>query len=121
MNDLNAFMRMTWSIDALCGEYTEDIWFSSDKSCIDQAKKICNECEVKIQCLNYAINTKQSCGIWGGKNFSEMKWARSKFRKAGGEFIRNNLNWPNEQLARFLDISLGSVAKFRERVENAAR
>ena len=29
-----------------------------------EAKAICNECDVKIECLEYAIRTNQDSGVW---------------------------------------------------------
>jgi WhiB family redox-sensing transcriptional regulator len=30
------------------------------------AKRICADCPVRVECLDYAINTQQPLGIWGG-------------------------------------------------------
>ncbi len=43
------------------------------KEIIAKAKAICDSCEVRLECLEYAIGTNQSEGIWGGKTEAERK------------------------------------------------
>jgi Transcription factor WhiB. len=49
----------------------------------NEAKAICNECVVKIDCLEYAIRTNQDCGVWGGTTEEERKSLRREYRKKG--------------------------------------
>ena len=42
----------------------------------NEAKAICNECVVKIDCLEYAIRTNQDSGVWGGTTEEERKSLR---------------------------------------------
>lgn len=41
----------------------------------DMAKKICNECPVMVECLNYALHH-ESYGIWGGLTERERQTMR---------------------------------------------
>jgi WhiB family transcriptional regulator, redox-sensing transcriptional regulator len=50
-----------------------DLFFPEDISDVDQkrlaiksAKLMCNECPIKLQCFEYALETDQKHGIWGG-------------------------------------------------------
>ena len=47
----------------------------------DEAKAICRQCPVRIECLDYAIVTNEQYGIWGGLNESELK-AEKRARNA---------------------------------------
>lgn len=38
-----------------------------------KAKAICHECEFEQKCLEFALETHQSCGIWGGKTYQERR------------------------------------------------
>ncbi len=38
-----------------------------------QAKAICATCPVRIECLEYAVRTRESHGIWGGLNELERR------------------------------------------------
>jgi len=50
----------------------------------NEAKAVCNECVVKIDCLEYAIRTNQDSGIWGGTTTEEeRKSLRREYRKNG--------------------------------------
>jgi len=40
------------------------------------AKFICNQCDVRIDCKNYAIDTVQQDGIWGGLTPRELDYIR---------------------------------------------
>lgn len=42
-----------------------DIFNSSSEVHIKEAKRICSGCPVKLECLQYAIETEQ-WGVWGG-------------------------------------------------------
>ncbi len=44
---------------------------------IETAKAVCRACEVQVQCLEYALETNQDSGIWGGTSEEE----RRKLRK----------------------------------------
>jgi WhiB family transcriptional regulator, redox-sensing transcriptional regulator len=37
------------------------------------AKSICAQCNVKADCLNYAIDIREPHGIWGGLNETERR------------------------------------------------
>jgi len=45
---------------------------------IKTAKEVCRQCNVQVECLNYALITNQDDGIWGGTLESE----RRKLRRA---------------------------------------
>jgi WhiB family redox-sensing transcriptional regulator len=38
-----------------------------------RAKSLCAGCPVKIECLDYAIRTREAHGIWGGLNELERR------------------------------------------------
>ena len=38
-----------------------------------QAKELCATCPVRIECLEYAVRTRESHGIWGGLNEPERR------------------------------------------------
>jgi WhiB family redox-sensing transcriptional regulator len=63
-----------WRERAACLAYPAIIFFGMDDSETpaerrtreDQAKRICFGCEVRQECLEYALATKEPYGIWGG-------------------------------------------------------
>ena len=49
----------------------------------NEAKAICNECPVKVACLEYAISSNQDSGVWGGTTEEERKSIRREYRRTG--------------------------------------
>jgi WhiB family redox-sensing transcriptional regulator len=67
-----------WQSFALCSEVDFDTFFPEKGGSTKEAKRICAECAVTEQCLEYAIVNDQRYGIWGGIAESE----RCEIRKA---------------------------------------
>jgi WhiB family redox-sensing transcriptional regulator len=40
---------------------------------ISEAKTVCDECIVRAKCLDFALETNQDWGIWGGKSEDERR------------------------------------------------
>jgi WhiB family redox-sensing transcriptional regulator len=56
-----------WNTDAACREHDPDMWFPTDARVVAAPVSIClTICTVRQDCLDYAIETKQRYGIWGG-------------------------------------------------------
>jgi WhiB family redox-sensing transcriptional regulator len=71
--------------NALCAEVDPELFFPTDEhgvgnsyTSMKEAKKICNACTLKLQCLEYALRRNES-GIWGGTTEGE----RRKIRNSG--------------------------------------
>ena len=45
-----------------------------------QAKEICAECPVQEACLQYALATNQSAGVWGGLDEGDRRRLRRRIR-----------------------------------------
>jgi WhiB family redox-sensing transcriptional regulator len=57
----------TWRDLALCAGYPDrDAWFPDHPDDKAKAIAICRVCPVRAECLDFAIATGQSDGIWGG-------------------------------------------------------
>ncbi len=68
-----------WVQDARCAELDPELWFPEQGGTAVPAKKICGSCDVRVQCLAYALRTGQEEGVWGGKSARQL----GKIRKAG--------------------------------------
>jgi WhiB family transcriptional regulator, redox-sensing transcriptional regulator len=44
------------------------------------AKDICAECPVKLLCLEYALESNETFGIWGGTTYKERKLMKRRSR-----------------------------------------
>ena len=73
----------TWRKNALCRDTDPELFFpvGSTGQALQQisaAKEVCCECTVKTDCLEFAIETNQDCGIWGGLSEDERRDVRRK-------------------------------------------
>lgn len=56
---------------ALCASTAPEAFFPEKGGSTRDAKAICARCEVKVDCLSYAIGTDAKFGVWGGMTMSE--------------------------------------------------
>lgn len=79
-----------WRHRALCRDTSPELFFpiGTTGPAIDQiesAKRICTECPVTDQCLEFALLTGQDSGIWGGATEEERRAIR---RARAGDVAR---------------------------------
>ena len=68
---------LAWQADSLCAQTDPEAFFPEKGGSTREAKKICASCEVRAQCLEYALQNDERFGIWGGLSERE----RRKLRK----------------------------------------
>ena len=70
----------SWMDKASCTEVAPDLFFADATDLVNTklAKKVCVECRVKDQCLQYALENRLEYGVWGGLTVLER---RSLLRK----------------------------------------
>ena len=64
---------LAWQTDALCAQTNPEAFFPEKGSSTKNAKKICNTCDVKEKCLDYALENDERFGIWGGLSERERR------------------------------------------------
>jgi WhiB family transcriptional regulator, redox-sensing transcriptional regulator len=72
-----------WRDHALCRDTDPDLFFPVGTTGqalvqIDHAKRVCGECSVTSQCLDFALATNQDSGIWGGLSEEERRVIRRR-------------------------------------------
>lgn len=75
-----------WMFDAECNDnvkYDPDLWLPEpgDSQSARLAKEICLSCPVREICLQYAIDTKEREGIWGGLSFHGRRQVQKKQKR----------------------------------------
>ena len=65
--------ELTWADQALCAEVDPEIFFPEKGGSSREAKRICSECSVRIECLNYALRRDERYGVWGGMSERERR------------------------------------------------
>ncbi|MFP3881411.1 MAG: WhiB family transcriptional regulator [Actinomycetota bacterium] len=80
---LAAELAADWRVRAACSGYPNSLFFPTaeglDEGAIEKAKAICAICPVIDECLQYALETNQRSGIWGGTSEKERKSLRRKW------------------------------------------
>jgi WhiB family redox-sensing transcriptional regulator len=72
-----------WQERALCAQTDPEAFFPEKGGSTREAKRICESCEVKAECLEYALANDERFGIWGGH--SERERRRLKQLRALGQ------------------------------------
>ncbi len=67
-----------WQERALCAQTDPEAFFPEKGGSTREAKKVCISCEVRAECLEYALENDERFGIWGG--LSERERRRLKKR-----------------------------------------
>jgi WhiB family transcriptional regulator, redox-sensing transcriptional regulator len=62
-----------WQDRALCAQTDPEAFFPEKGGSTREAKKICLGCEVRTQCLEYALAHDERFGIWGGLSERERR------------------------------------------------
>jgi WhiB family redox-sensing transcriptional regulator len=62
---------MSWEMEARCRAYDPEIFFEPRARSERRAKAICSKCEVRTQCLAFALQSRSEFGVWGGLNVRE--------------------------------------------------
>jgi WhiB family transcriptional regulator, redox-sensing transcriptional regulator len=57
---------------------------------VAQARALCHRCAVRTQCLEYALETKQAYGIWGGLTAEERRPLLLSSPRGGHEALRHS-------------------------------
>src|SRR5438309_111487 len=62
-----------WQEDALCAQTDPEAFFPEKGGSTREAKRICQGCDVRAECLEYALAHDERFGIWGGLSERERR------------------------------------------------
>ncbi|MEU9270930.1 WhiB family transcriptional regulator [Streptomyces sp. NBC_00080] len=76
-----------WREHAECRNEDPDLFFPIGTSGpallqTEQAKAVCRRCPVREQCLEWAMETDQTLGVWGGTSENERRALKRRIRAA---------------------------------------
>ncbi len=74
-------IEQSWRADAACLSLPDTMFFlaGDDFEGMKKAKEVCAACPVQEQCLEFAVLTNQSLGIWGGTTPNERRQIRRRW------------------------------------------
>ena len=55
-----------WQDRAVCAQTDPEAFFPEKGGSTREAKRVCRGCEVRAECLEYALEHDERFGIWGG-------------------------------------------------------
>lgn len=69
---------MDWRHRAACLTENPELFFPIGNTGpalaqVDEAKKVCARCDVRRECLNWAVQSGQDHGVWGGTSEDERR------------------------------------------------
>lgn len=70
--------ELGWQSDALCAQTDPEAFFPEKGGSTRDAKKVCAACNVRSQCLEYALANDERFGIWGGLSERERRRLRKQ-------------------------------------------
>ena len=65
--------ELSWQERALCAQTDPESFFPEKGGSTREAKRICISCDVKDDCLEYALANDERFGIWGGLSERERR------------------------------------------------
>ncbi|MFM1826338.1 MAG: hypothetical protein RLZZ37_973 [Actinomycetota bacterium] len=66
----------SWQEKALCAQTDPEAFFPEKGGSTREAKRVCGSCEVRAECLEYALENDERFGIWGGLSERERRRMR---------------------------------------------
>lgn len=64
---------LSWQERALCAQTDPEAFFPEKGGSTREAKAVCASCEVRAECLEYALENDERFGIWGGMSERERR------------------------------------------------
>jgi WhiB family redox-sensing transcriptional regulator len=74
----------SWVLRANCVGIDAELFFPDRGEPTRHAKAVCAGCEVRAECLDYALETGQKFGVWGGTSERERRSLR-RIRRSGSD------------------------------------
>ena len=65
--------ELSWQERALCAQTDPEAFFPEKGGSTREAKRVCSGCEVRSECLEYALGHDERFGIWGGLSERERR------------------------------------------------
>lgn len=65
--------ELGWQERALCAQTDPEAFFPEKGGSTREAKKVCQTCEVRNECLEAALMNDERFGIWGGLSERERR------------------------------------------------
>ena len=95
--EIQTEVEEAWRADALCRDGSAslvELFFSEQLDDIARAKAFCRSCEVRVECLEAALDRREPWGVWGGELLSNGKILANKRKRGRPPKIRPETEVP---------------------------
>lgn len=87
---------MDWRHKSACRDEDPELFFPVGNTGpaitqIEEAKKVCNRCNVKDDCLAWALESGQDAGVWGGLSEDERRALKRRAARNRARMQEQNL------------------------------
>jgi len=82
---LNITKPPGWMADGLCAQVDPELFYPETGEPNRHAKRVCAGCEVRAECLAYALAHRERFGVWGGTSERERRRMRRTGSLAGAK------------------------------------
>jgi WhiB family redox-sensing transcriptional regulator len=69
---------LSWQERSLCAQTDPEAFFPEKGGSTREAKKVCVGCDVRAECLEYALENDERFGIWGGLSERERRKVKKR-------------------------------------------
>ena len=73
LDELFGAVEQEWQDQGLCAQTDPEAFFPEKGGSTREAKRICQACAVRDECLEYALEHDERFGIWGGLSDRERR------------------------------------------------
>ena len=82
-----SLILMSWRDHAACLEEDPELFFPIGNTGpallqVENARTVCHRCEVAQTCLNWAVESRQQDGVWGGQSDDERRALKRRNARA---------------------------------------
>ena len=78
MSERTSHQPLAWADYGSCTNTDPDLFFPQPGADTSYARSICRGCPVRLHCLDYALESGQKHGIWGGMTESQRRRLRRR-------------------------------------------
>lgn len=71
LGEVHIALAEPWIDDALCAQVDPELFFPEEGGSTREAKQVCAACEVRAECLQWAMDNNERFGIHGGLSVKE--------------------------------------------------
>lgn len=82
-------MEADWMERGKCRDMDPAVFFPNDGMGVQVAQRICAECPVREECLEYALENRVDHGVWGGASERERRRILRQRRISRVQLSRN--------------------------------